>query len=145
MVLEDADIEKAAVIGARARMANAGQSCIAAKRFIVHSSVQDKFIELFLENLRKIKSGDPEDPATNIGPLASLQQAEAVEKQVQRSVVMGARILTGAKRTDAFYTPTILLDVLPGMPVFEEEVFGPVAPIIAARDNDRSHITGQHD
>jgi succinate-semialdehyde dehydrogenase/glutarate-semialdehyde dehydrogenase len=135
VVLEDADIEKAAGIGVRARMANAGQSCIAAKRFIVHSSIKDKFIELFLENLRKIKPGDPEDPATNIGPLASLQQANTVEKQVQKSVVMGARILTGGKRTDAFYTPTILLDVFPGMPVFEEEVFGPVAPIITASDN----------
>ena len=92
VVLEDADIEKAAEIGVRARMMNAGQSCIAAKRFIIHRKVSVKFIDLFRHYLSKLKSGDPADYETNIGPLASVQQAMAVEEQVNRSVEMGARI-----------------------------------------------------
>jgi succinate-semialdehyde dehydrogenase / glutarate-semialdehyde dehydrogenase len=134
LVLEDADIEKAAEIGVRARMANAGQSCIAAKRFIVHKSVSEKFLERFLYYLGLLKQGDPTDYETNIGPLASVQQAMTVEEQVKKSVEMGARILTGGLRRDAFYSPAIILDVRPGMPVFDEEVFGPVAPIIIAAD-----------
>jgi succinate-semialdehyde dehydrogenase/glutarate-semialdehyde dehydrogenase len=134
LVLEDADIEKAAEIGVRARMANAGQSCIAAKRFIVHKSVSEKFLERFLYYLSMLKQGDPTDYETNIGPLASVQQAITVEEQVKKSVEMGAQILTGGLRSDAFYSPAIILDVRPGMPVFDEEVFGPVAPIIIAAD-----------
>ena len=134
VVLEDADIEKAAITGARARMMNAGQSCIAAKRFIVHTKISDRFIKLFVDQLNKLKSGDPADPETTIGPLASVQQAEAVEIQVKKSVDMGARIIHGGTRTNAFYSPTILINVKPGMAVFEEEVFGPVAPVIIAGD-----------
>jgi succinate-semialdehyde dehydrogenase / glutarate-semialdehyde dehydrogenase len=132
LVLEDAEIEKAAEIGVRARMMNGGQSCIAAKRFIVHRSVSEKFIERFLYYLGRLKHGDPTDYETNIGPLASVQQAITVEEQVKKSVDMGSRVLTGGKRNDAFYSPTILLDVRPGMPVFDEEVFGPVAPVTIA-------------
>jgi succinate-semialdehyde dehydrogenase / glutarate-semialdehyde dehydrogenase len=134
IVLEDADIEKAAEIGVRARMMNAGQSCIAAKRFIVQRNISDKFLERFKYYLDKLKQGDPADYETNIGPLASVQQAMAVEDQVNRSVKLGARIFTGGRRTEAFYSPSILLDVHPGMPVFDEEVFGPVAPVSIARD-----------
>jgi succinate-semialdehyde dehydrogenase/glutarate-semialdehyde dehydrogenase len=134
IVLEDADLEKAAETGIKARMMNAGQSCIAAKRFIIHTNVKDKFIELFLENLNALKQGDPEQEGINIGPLATIQQAETVENQVKTSVEMGARIIAGGKRMDAFYTPTLVADVRPGMPLFDEEVFGPVAPIIIARD-----------
>jgi succinate-semialdehyde dehydrogenase / glutarate-semialdehyde dehydrogenase len=134
IVLEDADLERAAETGIKARMMNAGQSCIAAKRFIIHAEVKDKFIELFREKLNILKQGNPEQDGINIGPLATIQQAEAVEKQVNTSVEMGARIIAGGKRMDAFYTPTIVVDVRPGMPLFDEEVFGPVAPIIIARD-----------
>jgi succinate-semialdehyde dehydrogenase/glutarate-semialdehyde dehydrogenase len=134
VVLEDADLEKAAEIGVKARMMNAGQSCIAAKRFIITGKVSEKFIALFLEKLTKLKSGDPADEKTNIGPLASVQQAESIEYQVNKSVEMGARIITGGNRFGAFYSPSLLADVRPGMPLFDEEVFGPVAPVIIARD-----------
>jgi succinate-semialdehyde dehydrogenase / glutarate-semialdehyde dehydrogenase len=138
VVLDDADIEKAAGTGVRARMINAGQSCIAAKRFIIHQKISDKFIELFLQHLNNLKPGDPTDYETNIGPLASVQQAETVEYQVKKSVEMGARILHGGSRTNAFYSPTLLVDVHPGMPVFEQEVFGPVAPIIIVKDTSEA-------
>ena len=134
VVLEDADMEKAAGIGVQARMMNAGQSCISAKRFIIHRKISEKFIELFTENVSRLRQGDPNDPDTDIGPLASVQQAEELERQVIKSVEMGARILLGGQREKAFYSPTILLDVRPGMPVFDEEVFGPVAPVIIAEN-----------
>lgn len=134
VVLDDADIEKAADVGIKARMMNAGQSCIAAKRFIIHKKVSDEFIDLFLKKLNKLKQGDPTKDEINMGPLANIQQAEIVEKQVKISVEMGARIIAGGNRVDAFYSPTLLVDVRPGMPLFDEEVFGPVAPVIIARD-----------
>ena len=135
IVLEDADLEKAAEVGIKARMMNAGQSCIASKRFIIHANVKDKFIELFIEKLNTLKQGNPASDGIDIGPLATIQQAEAVEIQVKKSLEMGARIIAGGKRMNAFYTPTLVVDVRPGMPLFDEEVFGPVAPIIIARDN----------
>jgi succinate-semialdehyde dehydrogenase/glutarate-semialdehyde dehydrogenase len=134
VVLEDADIEKAAEIGVKARMMNAGQSCIAAKRFIIHEKVSDRFIELFLEKLNNLKQGDPTLNEINIGPLATIQQAETVEKQVRISVEMGARIIAGSNRIDTLYPPTLIVNVRPGMPLFDEEVFGPVAPVIIAKD-----------
>jgi succinate-semialdehyde dehydrogenase/glutarate-semialdehyde dehydrogenase len=135
VVLDDADIEKAAEIGIKARMMNGGQSCIAAKRFIIHEKVSEKFISLFLEKLNELKQGDPSVGDTNIGPLATTGQTEAVEEQVNISVGMGARIVAGGKRVNAFYSPTLVVDVLPGMPLFDQEVFGPVAPVIIARNN----------
>ena len=134
VVLDDADLEKAAEIGIKARMMNAGQSCIAAKRFILHEKIAEQFISLFAKRLQSLRSGDPARMDTDIGPLASIQQAENVGKQVSRSVEMGARIITGGYPDGAFYPPTLLADVRPGMPVFDEEVFGPVAPVIIARD-----------
>jgi succinate-semialdehyde dehydrogenase/glutarate-semialdehyde dehydrogenase len=134
VVLEDADLEKAAEIGVKARMMNAGQSCIAAKRFIIAEKVSEKYIELFLEKLTKLKSGDPADEKTTIGPLATVQQAVTIEHQVNKSIKMGARIIAGGIRNGSFYTPSLITDVRPGMPLFEEEVFGPVAPIIIAGD-----------
>jgi succinate-semialdehyde dehydrogenase/glutarate-semialdehyde dehydrogenase len=138
IVLDDADIERAAETGIKARMSNAGQSCIAAKRFIVHSKAGDKFIGLFLEKLKKLRSGDPTLDEVNIGPLATIQQAEEVEKQVKKSVEMGARIIAGGYRHNAFYSPSLVADVRPGMPLFDEEVFGPVAPVIIARDAEEA-------
>lgn len=138
VVLEDADIEKAAETGVRARMANAGQSCIAAKRFILHKKISNRFIDRFLFHLDLLKPGDPADPDTSLGPLASVQQAEMLERQVNSSIGMGARILRGGERKEAFYAPTLLTEVRPGMPVFDEEVFGPVAPVTIAGDDDEA-------
>jgi succinate-semialdehyde dehydrogenase/glutarate-semialdehyde dehydrogenase len=138
IVLEDANIEMAAATGVKARMLNGGQSCIAAKRFILHKKISERFIKLFLENMAALKTGDPADFDTRIGPLASVSQAKSVEKQVNDSVDMGAVIMAGGDRHDAFYPPTLLTGVRPGMPVFDEEVFGPVAPIIIAEDTEEA-------
>ena len=134
VILADADIEKAVEIGVKARMQNAGQSCIAAKRFIVEESVSDEFIALFKEELNKICPGDPTEAKTNLGPLASIQQAETVENQVRKSVEMGARIIAGGYRDNSFFQPTLITDVKPGMPLFDEEVFGPVAPVTVVKN-----------
>jgi succinate-semialdehyde dehydrogenase/glutarate-semialdehyde dehydrogenase len=138
VVLDDADIEQAASTGVKARMLNGGQSCIAAKRFILHKSISERFIRLFLENMAALKTGDPSDFETQLGPLASENQAKIVEKQVNDSVAMGAVLVAGGERRDAYYSPTLLTGVRPGMPVFEEEVFGPVAPMIIAEDTDEA-------
>jgi len=129
VVLEDANIRKAAGIGIKARFQNAGQSCIAAKRFILDRKISDEFLDLFLDGIRKLKTGNPMEEDTDIGPLASIGQAERVEDQVVRSVAMGARLVAGGIRNKAFYQPAVVVDVTPGMPLFDEEVFGPVAPV----------------
>ena len=129
VVLEDANIRKAAGIGIKARFQNAGQSCIAAKRFILDRKISDEFLDLFLDGIRKLKTGNPMEEDTDIGPLASIGQAERVEDQVVRSVAMGARLVAGGIRNKAFYQPAVVADVTPGMPLFDEEVFGPVAPV----------------
>src|SRR5690606_11411228 len=101
------------------------------KRFIVHKSLYNEFVSRFTEEVKKMKCGDPLDESTEIGTLARVDLAEDIEKQVDKSVKMGARIVTGGKRKDAFYEPTVLVDVTTDMPVFNEEVFGPVAPVVA--------------
>jgi succinate-semialdehyde dehydrogenase/glutarate-semialdehyde dehydrogenase len=138
VVLDDANMEKAVETGVKARMQNAGQSCIAAKRFIIHERIANEFISLFDKKLQSLRKGDPASKDTEIGPLASVQQAEIVRKQVRRSVEMGARIITGGYPEGAFYPPTLITDVRPGMHLFEEEVFGPVAPVIVARDDQQA-------
>jgi len=138
IVLEDADIRKAAEIGIKARFQNAGQSCIAAKRFITDKKISDKFIALLLEGVKKLKIGDPTKEDTDLGPLVSIQQAEKVEEQVIRSVGQGARVITGGIREKAFYRPSVVVDVQPGMPLFDEEVFGPVAPVIIADNTEEA-------
>jgi len=138
IVLDDANLEKAAEVGIIARMHNSGQSCIAAKRFIVHEKVGEKFIALFTQRLKRLKYGDPMNEETAIGPLASVSQAKTVEQQVRASVEMGARLVEGGYPENALYPPTLLTDVQPGMPVFDEEVFGPVAPFITARNTDEA-------
>ena len=110
-------------------MQNAGQSCIAAKRFLVHESIADAFIFQFKTALQNLKTGDVFDKATQIGPLARLDLATALENQVQKSIAMGAQLILGGSRDGAFYTPTLLTMVTPEMPVFVEETFGPVAAI----------------
>jgi succinate-semialdehyde dehydrogenase/glutarate-semialdehyde dehydrogenase len=134
IVLDDADLNKAVSTGIKARLQNAGQSCIAAKRFIVNERVYDRFVELLLEKLNSVKQGDPMNEETNLGPLVSVQQAEKVAMQVKESCDMGARIIYGGKQEGAFLQPVLMTDVKPGMPVFDEEVFGPVIPLIIARN-----------
>ena len=130
IVCEDADIDATVPIAVTARMQNTGQSCIAAKRFLVHTAVYDEFLEKFKAEVEGLRMGDPMEEDTDIGPLARVDLAEEVERQVNESVAMGAKIITGGKRDDAFYSPTILVDVATDMPVFKEEVFGPAVPIL---------------
>lgn len=140
IVFPDADLEHAAKEAVLARMQNnAGQSCISAKRFIIHDSVVEKFQNLMIENFTKLIIGDPLLSETNIGPLANLTGLLEIERQVNQSVELGAKVLFGGHRvgeTGYFYHPTILTNVRKGMPVYDEEVFGPVAPIITFQNED---------
>ncbi len=137
VVLEDADIGKAAKICATARMVNAGQSCIAGKRFIVVEKVRDQFEKAFVEAMQAYEPGDPREEKTKFGPMYSIDGRDELHKQVERSVAAGARVLTGGEKPSkpgAWYPPTVLTDVKPGVPAFREEIFGPVASVIVARD-----------
>jgi succinate-semialdehyde dehydrogenase/glutarate-semialdehyde dehydrogenase len=118
-------------------MVNAGQSCIAGKRFIVVAAVRDAFERTFAEAMRAYAMGDPREGATKLGPLQSVQARDGIHEQVQESVQKGARLLLGGEvpdRPGAWYPATVLADVRPGMPAYDEEVFGPVAAIIEAAD-----------
>ena len=134
IVLEDADLTLAARIATQSRMQNAGQSCIAAKRFIVMRSVMDEFLDLFQKNVNALRQGDPLKKETTTGPLARVDLAEDVEQQVRKSTKLGAHVITGGARDQANYQPAILDAVSPGMPAFDEEIFGPVAAIISVKD-----------
>lgn len=138
IVLEDADLKAAVAIAVNARMQNTGQSCIAAKRFLVHESIADAFIFQFKTELQNLKTGDVFDKATQIGPLARLDLATALDNQVQKSIVMGAQLILGGTRDGAFYAPTLLTKVTPQMPVFTEETFGPVAAITTFSNLDEA-------
>ena len=131
IVCEDANLDKAVEVAVNARMQNAGQSCIAAKRFLIQDTIFDTFTEKFKTGVSQLKAGDPMKPETQIGPLARLDLAEDVEKQVNKSVEMGAKVILGGKRDEEFYEPTILINVTTEMPVFKEETFGPVAALMA--------------
>lgn len=131
IVCEDADLNDVIPIAVNARMQNAGQSCIAAKRFFVHQSLFDEFVKRFKVAVDELKIGNPMLEDTDIGPLARVDLAKDVEEQVNKSVAMGAKIITGGKRKDALYEPTILVDITVDMPVFKEELFGPAVPIMA--------------
>lgn len=133
IVLADADVSEVAKQAVKARCINSGQSCIAAKRFIVEESVADDFEQAFVTEMESLKVGDPLDEATDIGPLARGDLLESLHDQVNRSVNAGARLLIGGHRLDRagfFYQPTALADVEPGNAAFDEETFGPVAAII---------------
>ena len=137
IVCADADLEKAASVGCTARMQNNGQSCIAAKRFIVERPVLDDFTERFVEHVEALTIGDPTASRTDIGPMAREDLREGVHDQVERAVDEGAVILTGGHTLEQdgyFYAPTVLAQVEPGTVAFEEEIFGPVASIVAADD-----------
>ena len=141
IVLKDADIAAAASMATRARNQNNGQSCIAAKRFIVEHGVLDEFQERFTKEVAALRIGDPLDAQTQIGPLARGDLRDALERQVKGSVRAGATVLTGGERWGErgyFYRPTVLGGVTPGMPAFDEETFGPVAAIVSASDADEA-------
>jgi len=132
VVLNDANRELTLNLAIPARMQNAGQSCIAAKRFILESWIAEDFVPLLVSRVEQLVVGDPMDQNTQVGPLVSKKQAMEVEEQVSKSVSMGAKLLLGGERKGAFYLPTILTGVKPGMPVFDEEVFGPVFAVMEA-------------
>jgi succinate-semialdehyde dehydrogenase / glutarate-semialdehyde dehydrogenase len=137
LILEDADIERAAAVSTAARMVNGGQSCIAGKRFIVISAVKRAFEQTFTAKMEAMKTGDPRDPNTRFGPLQSVKARNEIHRQVQDSIAKGARVLCGGTiptRPGAWYPATVLTDVKRGQPAHDEEIFGPVAAIIEARD-----------
>ena len=139
IVLADADVEAAAVVAAKARFQNTGQSCIAAKRFIVEASVGDRFVAAFRAAVGRLVVGDPMDAATTQGPLARANLRDDLDRQVRASVAEGARLLAGGKPVAGpgfFYQPTVLDHVSPGMTVAREETFGPAAAILRVADAD---------
>lgn len=141
VVLDDADLDAAAETAARSRLLNAGQSCIAAKRFIVHKSISEAFLNRFLKHLRAARTGDPladDDTSIDYGPLARLDLAQQLTRQVEASVEAGARVvLAGGQPSpdSCFFYPIVLTDVPPGCPAYAEELFGPVATVLVAADD----------
>ena len=137
IVCEDADVEKASSGATKGRFINCGQSCIASKRFIVVKNVADEFIEKFVQKTEKLKVGDPLSDDTDIGPLVNASGLKKIDSQVKESVKEGAEVVTGGEQIGKkgyFYKPTVLKNVNPKMSIAQEEVFGPVAPIIVADD-----------
>ena len=141
IVLADADVANAATVACRARNQNNGQSCIAAKRFIVEEAVADDFEQRFIAAVAALKVGNPMDRANQVGPLAREDLVEDLERQVTESVRLGARAVIGGSRikSDGYYfEPTVLTNVRPGMPAYQEETFGPVAAVIRVKDAEEA-------
>ncbi|KAA0083179.1 NAD-dependent succinate-semialdehyde dehydrogenase [Mycolicibacterium sp. P9-64] len=142
VVLADADIPKVANLAARGRFLNGGQSCISPKRFIVEEAVAHTFTKMLVEYVAKLSVGDPEQPETQVGPLARPDLRDAIAGQVESSIAAGATLLLGGTpltdRPGNYYSPTVLANVSAGMAVYDEETFGPVASIIAVRDADEA-------
>jgi len=139
VVMPSANLDAAIATAVTARTINNGQSCIAAKRFIVAEVIADAFTTGFVERMRSLVVGDPMDEQTNIGPLATAQICDDLDDQVQRSVAAGARLVTGGKRREGagfYYQPTVMIDATRQTPVFREETFGPLAVITPVRDLD---------
>ena len=139
VVLADADLDEAAQVAAKARCINSGQSCIAAKRFIVEAAVYDAFLEKFKAAMAALVLGDPLDERSQVGAQARDDLMGELHAQVEVSVAKGAKVVLGGRPVEgpgSFYPPTILVDVVPGMPAYDEELFGPVAAVILARDAD---------
>jgi succinate-semialdehyde dehydrogenase/glutarate-semialdehyde dehydrogenase len=137
IVMPSCNLERTVATAVQARTINNGQSCIAAKRFIVHEQVADRFERAFVERMRSLTVGDPMDEQTDVGPLATGEVLDGLEQQVRRSVEAGARVLCGGSRLDRpgfFYGPTVLTDIPKGTPAHDEEMFGPVATLFRARD-----------
>ena len=141
IVMPSADLDAAVTTAVKARTINNGQSCIAAKRFIVAEPVADEFERRYVAGFEALKVGDPMDPATDIGPLANEAQVRTIAGQVERSVAAGARVLTGGKRLERpgyWYAPTVLTGVTPESPAYHDEVFGPVAILFRVRTMDEA-------
>ncbi len=144
IVLPDADLDYTAQMAVKARMINTGQSCICAKRFIVYQSVAEKFTELMKKYMLQLKTGNPLEDDIDYGPMARKDLAEELLEQVKSSVEKGAKVVIGGSRPNregAFFQPTILTHVKPGMPAYEEEMFGPVAAIITVKDDAEAIAT----
>lgn len=133
IVWDDADIDKSVATALTARMLNCGQSCIAAKRFILMENIYDEFVSKFTAAVKNLKSGNPLEESTQAGPLARKDLADQLQEQVKKSIAMGAEPLLGGNQNGAYHEPTILGSVKPGMPAFDEETFGPLAAMIKVK------------
>ncbi len=141
VVMPSADLDEAVTTAVTARVQNNGQSCIAAKRFIVHADIYDTFVDRFVERMAALKVGDPTDPDTDVGPLATESGRDEIAKQVDDAVAAGAVVRCGGARLDRpgwFYPPTVLTDITKDMALYTEEVFGPVASMYRAADIDEA-------
>lgn len=144
IILEDADLDKHIDTIVKARMLNAGQSCIAAKRFIVVDAIYDEFIKKFTSKVEALHYGNPTEEDTTISCLAREDLADTLEEQVKKSIDLGAKVVFGNKRDAAYYQPTILTDVTTEMPVFKDETFGPVAAVIKVKSEDEAYKTASN-
>lgn len=133
IVWDDANIDKAVATALTARMLNCGQSCIAAKRFILMENIYDEFVSKFTEGVKNLKSGNPLEETTQVGPLARKDLADQLQAQVQKTLAMGAELLLGGNQKGAYHEPTIIGNVKPGMAAFDEETFGPLAAMIKVK------------
>ena len=147
VVLADADIEAAVRTGIASRFQNTGQSCIAAKRFIIEKAHYENFCSQFTHAAAALRVGDPFEEATEIGPIARVDLREQLHRQVCESVAAGAHLLLGGHALDrpgAYYAPTVLAEVRPGMPAFDEETFGPLAALVRAEDAEDAVALANH-
>ncbi len=147
IVLEDADLAKAVELAVKGRLVNAGQSCVASKRFIAVEPIAEKFLSGFERQMSEVQLGDPMDEATTLAPLSSESAAEKLQEQVQSAIDAGATILLGGDRPDrpgAYFNPTILTGVTPQMPTFDQELFGPVATVYVVADEDAAIELANH-
>jgi succinate-semialdehyde dehydrogenase / glutarate-semialdehyde dehydrogenase len=141
IVMPSANLEDAVTVGIKARVANNGQSCIAAKRFIVHDEIADKFQRAFVAQMEKLTVGDPFDAKTDVGPLANAEAVTSLDADVRSSIKAGAKVLTGGKPADrpgSFYLPTVLTDIPKDSAAYKEELFGPVASIFRVKNIDEA-------
>src|SRR5438094_3633761 len=141
IVMPSARLDDAISTGVKSRMVNSGQSCIAAKRFVIADTIYEKYVAQFVEKMKKMKLGDPVDETTEVAPLSSEHILRGVDDQVQKSVAAGAKILCGGKRAAGlgyFYEPTVLAEIPESAPAYREEVFGPVALFFRARDREEA-------
>ena len=141
IVMSSANLEEAVAIGVKARVSNNGQSCIAAKRFIVAEPVADEFEKKFVDKMKSLRVGDPFDPVTELGPLATASAVNDLQRDVQASIDAGAKLLTGGKPLDRagnFYPPTVLTNIPKHAPAYGEELFGPVACVFRVKDADEA-------
>jgi succinate-semialdehyde dehydrogenase / glutarate-semialdehyde dehydrogenase len=141
IVMRTANFDEAVATAVKARVANNGQSCIAAKRFIVEESIADRFEQEFVARMEALNVGDPLDPKTELGPLASASAVEDLQRDVQKSIEAGARLLTGGKPLPgkgSFYPPTVLTDIPRNSPAYSEEFFGPVASVFRVKNADEA-------